>query len=343
MDGEAKMKNNELRVANDHQLKIFFNSYDQYWRLTKLISIKFALERRDELPKYFEAYYGSNFRDFTQLTYKNFTNGILSSALSECIMLAEDYFSLLKYIRDPYHFVRHMVNYSAGGVTDFGLRLGDVSDDKFRKLYMIPWSKNEFQKSNLSLSKESLNQAFEYFEKGIVRIRKNNDEIVKFYKTHSKYHGQYKHGLKLCLNGFGSDISADEIETRKKSLGGSLWGFDSVLKGKKVADTGGILIPDFSKPEIMMNTKRLIEDNNFLHITFKEEINIEDLIRFSKTVLENVNCLRDNRISIIDEPENIIRLHFPDTEQEKIDSITLTFTLGEGTSRPTIEEYQVKL
>jgi len=52
------MHEQDKREANDHQIQLYFTSYDKFWRLNKLLLIKKLLLDRNKLADCFEGFYG---------------------------------------------------------------------------------------------------------------------------------------------------------------------------------------------------------------------------------------------------------------------------------------------
>ncbi|MBX3647945.1 MAG: hypothetical protein KIT42_15020 [Rhodocyclaceae bacterium] len=336
------MRIEEKRVANDHQIRLYFTYYDRFWRLHKLLMLREALRNREHLQSVFREFYGDGYFDFEKLAYQNITNGILSDAVSETVMYCEDYLSLLKFIREKHFFVKHTVSYTAGIVANIASRLRTISREQAERLFFLPPSEivqTSFARTNAGTAYSSIQQ----FSEGIDRLIEKHQTTVRFFEQHRDAHAQYKHGLKLCLNGLGGELADEELQRRKREFSGSVFVLQN-KPAKEAARAGGVMIPDISVGPIRKNLAALFEERNLLHLETLYVVDIDGLIQMAKGISQLLNVLVANRIALIDNQSlHKIEADLPSPNVERMTSMHYVFDLFPDQTCPKIEDYQLKL
>lgn len=332
------MHEQDKRDANDHQIQLYFTSYDRFWRLNKLFLIKKSLEDRDELTAYYKKIYGDGYFDYDKYVYENITNGLLADAVSETVMLCEDYFGILKFIRDRHYFVKRIVNYKAGSVAGVANKLKTISNDQVRRLFFIP--DHEFVQINFTRGNvATANSDIKLFNSRLQMLLSSHNEAIRFYHSKIDAYNSYKHGLKLCLNGFGQGISEDALEERKKSLSAGVFKFEN-----KNTNISGMILPNIANRAIRNNTLELFKDRNLLHFALLHEVHIDSLITMAKNIMSAITVLVANRTSLIsDEGMSQIEVCLPSGNNDRITSVAYSFQGFPNHPIPTIKNYQVKL
>ncbi len=327
------MNEQDKREANDHHIQIYFTAYDRFWRLNKLLLIKKLLLDRNEMTDYFEGFYGKGYFEYEKHIYENVTNGLLADAVSEAVMLCEDYFGILKFIRDRYDFIKRIVNYKAGSVTAIADKLKIVDNEKLRMLFFIP--NQEFVQNSFLQDNSDIN----LFNSRLEMLLSGHNEAVSFYHSKVDAYNSYKHGLKLCLNGLGQDLNPETLNERKASLSGNVFKFDN-----KPKPTNGLMIPGMGNRAIRNNAAELLEDRNLLHLGLLYGVHIDQLIEIGRNILIAINILVDNRIALINSAgKSTIEVCLPSGNTERLTKVSYQFKDFSGNPIPTIEDYQVKL
>ncbi|MEX3923082.1 hypothetical protein AB4Y36_03535 [Paraburkholderia sp. BR10936] len=331
----------EQRQANDHQLKIYFQKYDRFWRLHKLISLRHLLLNRDEVGASIRLAYEGNGAVDEQYVYGNLTNGILADATSELAMLCEDYFGLLRFTREPFFFVKKTISYSAGRITTLPKSLSDPTDESLHKLFFIPTSDITtaiFANADLATA----NASVEMLREQIGFLQRSHRIAVDFYQKHKDFHVQYKHGLKLALYGLHGSIPPEEVERRKKELSAPLFSFEN----KPVDQLGSgsaMFIPDIRFAPVRNNIGRLHKDLDLLHIQFLYDIDINELIAIAKRIVKLNNILISNRMSLIEnEHRDRLRFLILESDSDVLQSHAYEFDIPPGYQKPTIFNYQIE-
>lgn len=335
------MLGKDKEKANDRQIAVYLSSYDFYWRLNKLLLIKRALEDRENMPALFEHHYGERYFDYEQLTYHNVTNGLLADAASELTMLCEDYFGLLKFVREKMFFVKKMVSYSAGKVLQLNKSLAAADEATIRKLFFIPNAQlveQSFARHNVGTA----NQSIKSFNRQLSILVDHHRYTIETYRKYSEAHNQYKHGLKLALNGFGGKIDPKALEQKKNELSSSIFIFENKHL-REAAKKGGLMVPDIGIPEIRNNLKELSEERNLLRLELVHNVDIEWLIQTAKNIVVLTTILVSNRMEIINNKDHHQLVVALPTEQNKgFTKSSYTFVLHSDQVKPNLDDYQLR-
>lgn len=336
------MRVEERRIANDHQLQLYFTHYDRFWRLHKLLTLKQTLRDRERFKTVLQDSYGEGYFDYDTVTYQNVTNGILADAMSEVVMYCEDYLSLLKFIREKLYFVKHTVSYSAGSVVNIASRLRKLSRQQTERLFFLP----PISTVEVCFSRQDVGTAHSLtrqYLQGMDRLMSKHEFAVRFYERYRDAHSQYKHGLKLCLNGLGGKLSEEELQRRQRETSGSVF----MLQNKTAigaAGAGGVILPDIAADAIRRNILTLFEDRNLLHLEPLYTIDIDELISIGKDVCQLLNTLVRNRVALIEnEGSDRIEVVLPTANTERMTSLQYILSLHPGQTRLKIDDYQMKL
>lgn len=297
------MNSAERRAANDSQLGVFFAGYEYTWRLTKLLLLKALLEDRSKLNPILKAYYGTDDFSNDAYVYGPVTNGLIFSGLSELLMYCEDLFALLKFIREPEYFVRSIVSYSAGTVTNLAKKLETAQPALILKAFMIP--ERQHLEAILAAGPTPSEQAA-----SILSLHDQDSEticafvkdVTSAFKRFEFYYNQYKHGLTVAIKPFGGPLNSTAIATRKAHLRGLPVSYDNdtigAAFGKGKLSGGAVVIPGLCK-ETQPHLKELMEERNLLRYHMRDEISIDELIGLGNRVAVLLVCLIKNRWDFI--------------------------------------------
>jgi hypothetical protein len=336
------MRVEERRIANDHQIQLYFTYYDRFWRLHKLLALRETLRERERLKGVLQDSYGEGYFDYDTVTYKNLTNGILADAMSEVVMYCEDYLGLLKFIREKLYFVKHTVSYSAGSIVNIASRLRQLSREQTERLFFLP----PISTVAVSLARQdvdAMHSSLQQYSEGVKRLISKHESAVRFYERYRDAHSQYKHGLKLCLNGLGGKLSEEELRRRRSETSGSVF----ILQNKTsmgAAHAGSVMLPDISVDVIRRNIQTLFDDRNLLHLETLYSIDIDELISIGKDICQLLSTLVRNRVALIENKDrDWIEVLLPTANSERMTSMRYILPLCPGDARLDIEEYQMKL
>jgi hypothetical protein len=336
------MKIEERRIANDHQIRLYFTYYDRFWRLHKLFTLREALRERERLKAVLRDSYGEDYFDYETVIYKNVTNGILADALSEVVMYCEDYLGLLKFIREKLYFVKNTVSYSAGSVVNIASRLRSLSREQTERLFFLPsmaFVEAGFNHQDSDTAYSSIQQ----YSQGVERLISKHQSAVCFYERYRDAHSQYKHGLKLCLNGMGGKLNENELQRRKSETSGSVFMLQN-RTAMDAADKGSLMLPDISVESISKNFRTLFDERNLLHLETLYSVDIDELVAIGKGICQLLNTLVGNRVALIEnEGKGRIEVVLPSSNAERMTSMQYVFSLSPDQVAPDIDQYQMKL
>lgn len=343
---KSKKKTNltreERHNANEQQILTYFAYYDKIWRLSKLHSIKHLLENREEFKKDLSHHYENITMNIDSYLYGSFTNGLTFSAISETIMCIEDFLAVFKFIKETEYFVKKIVGYSAGKVTNQANEIQKLEDSMLQKSFMIPDEKyinSVFEESDQAEPENKL--TMEIYRNGIATIKAYLHDVLACYKQFDSFHNKYKHGLSVALYYPGADLTNDAIAERKKTLKGTSFCWDNKNLKAIQSKFKGLVIPNYDNPFIKPHLSKLIADGSLLH--FDMNINwpndIDVLIRVCQRAIQLTTVLINNRIDLINpEHQNCNTIYFPS------DNFTFnTIKLCSNETLLSINDFQIKL
>lgn len=337
-----KMTSAELREANDSQVLSYFRSYDRFWRLNKLLLLKRLLSEREGIRGEFAEYYGPNFTpSYDETVYRNVTDGILADAVSETVMLCEDYFVILRYIRETREFVKKAVYYRAGEVTALPPNLEKPNDETLRRMFFVPVG-SLIETSLARSSVATANGELRDIDNMLKEMDADHRSIVLFHRGHSYFQGQYKHGLKLALNGLGGNgpMKPEELARRKSEFKGPLWYFENRDQSRAL-ESGGLMVPDITNAALRNGLAYLAQTNNMLRLGYLRLADIDYLIATARHIVGLISTMVNNRVQLIQNArENKIVLVMP-LPSGSLRSKQYTIVLHTDQRKPTIDDYQL--
>jgi hypothetical protein len=332
------MSDNDRRAANDLQLQIYFQRYHHFWRLHKLINYRHFLKNREEMRVVYRDAYGAGNFDEDQLIYGHITNGVLSDAISELTMLCEDYFGLLRFIRESHLFIKKALAYAAGTVTAKSRMLGELSRDDARRLFFIPTE--ELISAVFAIDPATRDEKVSALTAKVDHLRVLHRTATTFFEQHKDFHVQYKHGLKLCINGLHLSLPDAEVARRKQELSAPLFAFESkplFSQGYRSAP----FIPAFADPRIGPHAATLLQDLNLLHIEFLDNVDIDDLVSKAKHIVILMDILIRNRLALIEHAgTRRVNVCLPVANADILQRELHIFDVPEGHHVPQLSDYQ---
>lgn len=329
--------------ANDQQLLVFFNGYELTWRLTKLLSLRMLLEKRSDLSSYLQSYYGLPRADNNYI-YGPATNGTIFSAIAEVVMYCEDFFALLKFIREAEYFVQKIIQYSAGKVTNVADRIEKSSEADILKAFMVPdvaYLQSIFSASPQPESEKV--ESLEQYSSGTSKIIQYVRETVATFRQYEFFYNQYKHGLTVALKPFGSfKLPPETILQRQVELTGDLVCYDNdtieaVFNRTSASPT--LMFPDLG-PNIMPFISQLMAERNCLR-WHPSKANINDLIEAARKVAVLISCLIHNRCDFIQPCNPNCNTFSLPSEKTGYPLSTFHFSIAPISQALTLGEYSV--
>jgi hypothetical protein len=260
------MKTEQRKKASVDLTLTYLNSYYANWRLTKVLTIEKLLKAR-------HTFYNDIILDVkdhrdedgSATIAQEIKNGLYFDAIAHCVQYVEDLFALIKAAQQPDYFVKNIITYKAGEVTNF-IKSFNADAKTVAKVYHFPHD-IKFQKQ------EDQN----VFDEGVQKLICLTEEIISFYKGYEFIYNQYKHGLTVAMRPFGNIYTTDQI---KKDMAGDSEPYLAVydnLNLEAASKKGtfnlrqGVLMPGFTE-NVQPFIADLSKENNFLRFVFPPDI-----------------------------------------------------------------------
>ncbi|MBL7932482.1 MAG: hypothetical protein JNL60_11295 [Bacteroidia bacterium] len=262
--GRKMTKEERTRASVDLSIQ-YLASYYSDWRLVKVLSNKKLLDERYEffMPLMKELVQDGD-ADGSSTIAQEIKNGIHFDSISHCVQYVEDLFALIRAAQNKDYFVRNIVTYKAGEITNFikGFR---ITPNSAGKIYHIPDNLDGFTEEHTS-----------QLTKGKETLARLTAEIVEFYKKYEFLYNQYKHGLSVALRPFGNIFTPEQIaEDKNGNLNPYLVVYDN-LNLNAASSKGtmnlqhGVHMPGFTD-NVRPFIKDLSEENNYLRFVFPHD------------------------------------------------------------------------
>jgi len=280
----------------------YFQSYFIEWRLTKVLTLEKLIENRydfysDMLP---EIKKWSD-HDGTASIAQEINNGLYHDAIAQCIQYIEDLFALIKATKQPDYFVRNIVTYDAGKITNMIKTFKANKNNVVRDFYVpdVKFSEDKEQQEIID---------------GVERLVELVGDQVKFYKKYWFFYNQYKHGLAVPMRPFGNAYNKEQIELDKKGeMLPYIVAYDNMnikaAESKGRFNAGhGLFMPGFTD-NVRPLISKLEKENNFLRFVFPPDtpdFSIELLVDQAYKTRACINILVSNYIKEI-KPEGEMR------------------------------------
>lgn len=248
--------------ASIDQSLVYLQGYYAEWRLAKVLTNKKLLQDRynfySDLSKEIKQWDDENGE---ATIAQEIRNGLYFDSIAQCFQYIEDLFALIKASKKPDYFIRNVVTYRAGEVTN--MIKGFTSNGKsITKAFHIP---EDIEFSNV----ESQN----IYDLGIAKLVTLVDALKHFYKSYWFLYNQYKHGLAVGMRPFGNLYDKGQIEKDKRGeLEPYLVVYDNInLQGAKkkgsFMEEHGLFMPCFTN-NVRPYFPELIKSNNFLRFVY---------------------------------------------------------------------------
>lgn len=260
------MTNEERRKASVDLTLTYLNSYYANWRLAKVLTIEKLLEERyDFYKEIISDLKEHDDTDGSATIAQEIRHGLYFDAIAHCVQYIEDLFALIKSAKQPEYFIRNIITYKAGEVTNF-IKSFKINPKIASEVYHFP--------PDLKFEKDSDQNNY---DEGIKTLVKLTEDIVSFYKGYEFFYNQYKHGLSVAMRPFGNMYNEDQIAKDKVGdFDPYLVVYDNLnLNAASKKGTfnlrHGVLMPGFT-PNVMPFMEQLSNENNFLRFVFPPDI-----------------------------------------------------------------------
>jgi hypothetical protein len=117
----------------------YIQNYYPDWRLAKVLTIKKLLADRYEFYKDLindVRYHGDKTGEAT--IAQEVKNGLYFDAISQCVQYVEDLFALINAARKPDFFIKNIITYDAGKITNLIKSFNNVSARKISDVFHFP-------------------------------------------------------------------------------------------------------------------------------------------------------------------------------------------------------------
>lgn len=191
--------------ASADMTSAFIANYYQDWRLAKILSIKKILLHRYEF-----------FSDFiSEIKHPNdphgdatiaqeLKNALHFDAISHCVQYVEDLFALIYAAQQPEYFIKNIISYNAGRVTNLIKSFSrEIVRSEITKAFHVPMGIN-FGEEHTRV-----------YETQLQYLSDLVSSVAKFHKNYEFFHNQYKHGLTVAMRPFGNVYNIEQIAKDK--------------------------------------------------------------------------------------------------------------------------------
>lgn len=283
-------------AANEEAVQSFFARWDPSWRWILLLGLRqlrtdpvalgtLASAEANGHPSWADESYA----------YGPLTFGLTAAAVNEAVQHCEDLFALLKFMHEPAFFAREMANYGAGKVTSFGRGLASADDATISRLFLVPDDRTVRQGFRRAEDPEA---SIGHFGEGRTQLATLVRDTAAFYEQYEAFHVHYKHGLKLPFRPFG-EPTKEAIDERKESVKAPLFLWtNEPIKAMLARSAGAEPMMFFLGPRQQANLSALVEERNVLRLRLLHEVDLDDLVARSYTVLRLLQLAAANRVAL---------------------------------------------
>ncbi|MGB3524690.1 MAG: hypothetical protein WBB32_01860 [Flavobacteriales bacterium] len=214
-------------------------------------------------------------------------HGLHFDAIAHCVQYVEDLFALIEAARDPDYFIKRVVSYSAGSITNkirsFKVERSTVSD-AFHFPLELKYGSSEGQKT---------------YEKGVDTLCTMVSDLVIFYTEHAFFYNQYKHGLAVAMRPFCKPYTQEQIDKDKAGEPKPyLVVYDNMnlhagasTQRRSFDPRTGLFMPGFTD-NVRPIVPYLAQENNFLRFVFPPDMANFSFERLVDTAFKARACLQ---------------------------------------------------
>lgn len=258
---------NEERTKASTDLSIaYLQSYYSDWRLAKVLTIQKVLSNRYD-------FYGDIIHDIRgdhdphgdATIAQEIKHGLHFDAIAHCVQYVEDLFALLRAGENPDYFVKNIITYKAGEITN-RIKTHKSDPKVIAELYHFP---HDLQFTDTKDGKG--------YEEGIQNLISLTDECVKFYQDYEFFYNQYKHGLSVAMKPVGTTYVKEQIDEDKAGTFETLlavydnFNLETASKKGTFNSKHGVVMPGFSE-NVQPFISALSAENNYLRLVFPPDM-----------------------------------------------------------------------
>jgi len=255
----------QRKLASIDLTLTYFQSYYTEWRLTKVLTIKKLIDDRYDFYRDIVDEINNGLDVVTDsIIAQEIKNGLYHDAIAQCIQYIEDLFALINAAKKPDLFVRNVITYGAGTITNL-IKSYKANSKNISRDFYIP--NVEFADSD---SQQQIKEGVEY----LVELVKDQ---VKFYEKYWFFYNQYKHGLSIPIRGYGNQYTDEQVELDKNGqMEPMIAAYDNMnIKAAQSKGTfnpsHGVMMPGFTE-NVRPFIPQLEKENNFLRLVFPPDV-----------------------------------------------------------------------
>ncbi|MCR8560302.1 hypothetical protein KXD93_21800 [Mucilaginibacter sp. BJC16-A38] len=255
-----KLTSEQRRLASVDLTCTYLDNYYSEWRYTKVLTLQKLINNRYEFYADLAPQVKSDRDETGEATIaQEIQNGLYFDTIAQCIQYIEDLFALIRASRQPEFFIRNIITYKAGEVTNF-IKSFKAERKHVAAAFHFP--------DDLPYDRES--DQIKYTE-GAERLTGYIAELVQFYKDYDFFYNQYKHGLSVAMRPLGNIFTAEQVAKDKAGeMPPFLAAYDNMnlaagFKKGTAKTTHGILMLGFTE-NVMPYISQLGEENNYLRL-----------------------------------------------------------------------------
>lgn len=261
-----EMTKEERRKASVDLTLTYLTSYYADWRLVKILTIEKLLSER-------HAFYKDIVTDIKKhddedgaaTIAQEIKHGLYFDAIAHCVQYVEDLFALIKAAKQPDYFVRHIITYKAGEVTNY-IKSFKANAKSISEIYHFP--------HELKFTESKDQNAF---DEGLKNLTGLTEDIITFYKGYEFFYNQYKHGLSVAMRPLGNLYNDEQIAKDKDGNFAPYLAVYDNLNLHAATSKGtfnishGVHMPGFTE-NVRPFIGDLSKENNFLRFVFPPDI-----------------------------------------------------------------------
>ena len=253
----------------------YIQNYYPDWRLAKVLTTKKLLAQRYDFYKDFIQDVKSHRDENGEATIaQEIRNGLYFDAISQCVQYVEDLFALINASSKPDYFIKNIINYDAGKVTNLIKSFNaNVSAKRIAEAFHFP--------DNLPFTTENDKKAYDVQVDYLLSLV---NDVAKFHKDYEYFHNQYKHGLVVAMCPFGNTYVQEQIDEDKRGEFKPMVtvydsrGLDIAAKKGTFRARDGALMIGFTDNVQAPFIGELAKEGNFIRLVYPEDINLPILI-----------------------------------------------------------------
>lgn len=271
----------ERILAGKSQMSRYFQSYYPQWRLAKILFLQKTLNNKygffsdiiDEVKRVDDS-------NGSVTIAQEIRNGIYFDAIAECIQYIEDLFLLMKFSNSPEWFVKNVIVYQAGKITNY-VRSYSADDSSVKTDFAFPY----FPGDDFCEDSDIRN----HYKVAWDRVKQMILDIKDFFLENLFFYNQYKHGLTVALRPFRKFDNTYAEEDKNKQKPVSLYAFDNKSIEKVYRDSSrfsqALLIPDFTN-DVVPHLSQLQAEDNLLRLVSRPnpEIEIDEVVLCARKI-----------------------------------------------------------